>query len=145
MIQITEMRPRFGRTAVACGISPDRGGSAIECLPFEWSIPEQSRVEGLRRKHGEHHDAHEEHDPGTGLHRHQRLQLHERDDERIDEYVEHRPAADELDYTIHACAVVPVPDLATLYLDQQVRQCDELAEGDHNARDEHDERERPRA
>ena len=46
--------------------------------------------------------------PGARLHRHQRLQLHQRDDERVDEDVEHRPAADELDQAIEARALVVV-------------------------------------
>src|SRR5215470_4511243 len=145
MIQITEMRLRFGRTTVACGMSPDRGGSTIECLPFERSVPEQARVEGLRRKHGEHHHGHEEHHTRAGLDGHQRLQLYQRHDERINEHVEHRPAADELDHAIHTGALVPVPDLAPLHLDQQVGKGNELAERDHDTCDEHDERERPRA
>src|ERR1700758_5621690 len=75
MIQMIEMRVRFGGTTVACGISSGLEGSAIQCLPFARRIPEQTRVEGLCREHGQHDHRHEEDDPGARFDRHQRLQL----------------------------------------------------------------------
>ena len=43
--------------------------------------------------------------PGPGIDRHERRQLHERHDERVDEHVEHRPAPDELDDAVEPRAL----------------------------------------
>src|SRR5262245_17524613 len=65
MIQMTEMRVRFGGTTVACGRWSDSGESTIECPSFSWRIPDETRVEALRREHGQHHDRHEEDHAGA--------------------------------------------------------------------------------
>src|SRR6266568_4062535 len=145
MIQMTEIRPRFGGTTVACGRRSRSPGSAMMKLPLACGIPDQAGIEGLRREHGQHHHHHEEHDPQAGLHRHQRLELHEGDDERIDEYIEHRPPAYELDQLVDPGTVMAVLDRATLHRHQQVAERSQFAQRDHHARDKHDEGQRPRA
>src|SRR5262245_30424254 len=84
MIQMMEMRVRVGGTTVACGMAPDSAALAIERPPFARRIPEKPWVEGLGREHCQHHDRHEEDHARARLDRHQRLQLHERDDEGVD-------------------------------------------------------------
>src|SRR5437762_8778382 len=106
MTQISEIRPRFGGTTVACGRWSRSTGSAKARLPAAGGIPDEARIEGLRSEHRQHHDYHEEDHSQARLHRHQRLQLHERDDERVHEYVEHRPSPHELDQIINSGAVV---------------------------------------
>src|SRR3989442_9708519 len=120
MIQMTEIRPRFRGTTVACGRRSRSPGSAMMDLPFGCGIPDQAGVERLRREHGQHHHHHEEHHPQAGLHRHQRLELHQSDDERIDEDVQHRPSAYELDQLVDPGAVIAVLERTTLHRHQQV-------------------------
>src|SRR6266700_2602742 len=97
MIQTTEIRMLL-RTTVACGRSGRSACSAIVSLRVVAGIPDEARVEGLGRDHRQHDHGREEQHARTGLHPHQRLQLHESDGERVDEHVEHRPASDELDH-----------------------------------------------
>src|SRR5262245_60075189 len=89
MIQTTEIRPRLDGPTVARGSDDGTVGSGIERPPFRFVVPEQSRVEALGRKHREHDHRHEKAHAGTRFDRHERLQLHERHDERIDEHIEH--------------------------------------------------------
>src|SRR5664279_510936 len=100
MIQTIEMRRRFFRISVACGRWSRSVSSAMAYRVRMGGVPDQARIEGLGGEHRQHHDGGEEQHAGTGGHRHQRLQLHQRDGERIDEHIEHRPAADELDHAI---------------------------------------------
>src|SRR5215471_49027 len=62
MIQMMEIRVRFGGTTLACGSSSRPCGSAIEGLPFARRVPEQTRIEGLRSEHRQHDHSHEEDD-----------------------------------------------------------------------------------
>src|SRR5215831_4512760 len=133
MIHITEIRPRFRGTTVASGNSSVARGSAMMDLELVGGVPDQTRVEGLRRQHRQHDHRHEEHHSRPGLHRHQRLELHERDDEGVDEDVEHRPAPDELHHLVDAGAVVAVPGRAALHGDQQVSERGDLPQRNHHA------------
>ena len=108
-------------------------------------VPDQAGIEGFGREHRQHHDGGEEQHARRRRHRHQRLQLHQRDGERGDEHVEHRPAADEFHDAIESRALVVVGDRAALDGDQQVGERRQLAERDHHARDQHDQRQRPRS
>src|SRR5262245_5127335 len=147
MIQMIEIRVRLPEATVASGNSSSRLLSTMLVPPGSrcGRIPDKRRVEGPCREHRQHHDCPEEDDPWARLHRHQGLELHERDRERGDEHVEHRPAADELDEPVETDAVTEVPERAALHRDQQVGQSDQLAEWDHYARHQHDEREVPRS
>ncbi len=64
---------------------------------------------------------------------------------RVDEHVEHRPSADELHHAIESRALVAARDRAALHGDQEIDERHELPERDHHARDQHDQRERPRS
>src|SRR5262245_14492220 len=97
MIQTGEMREGLGATTLARGISRDPALSAMCHARPVMRIPQQARIERLRRQHRENDHGHEEWHSGTGLHRHQRLQLHQRHHEGVHEHVQHRPAADEID------------------------------------------------
>jgi hypothetical protein len=103
----------------------------------------QAGVKGLRRDHRQHDHRREKQHPRTGLHRHQRLELHEGDGERVNEYVQHRPTADELDHAIEPGPLVVALDRAALHRDQEIGERDQLPERDHHTRDQHDERQRP--
>src|SRR5713101_2740356 len=143
MIQMTEKRARFGGSTVACGSAPGPVGSGTVALEAPARVPDQARVEGLHRQHGEHHHGHEEDDSGPGFHRHERLELDEGDRERVDEDIEHRPPPDDPDQAIQPRAVAIARDRPALHGDQKVRQRDELAQRDHDAGDQHDQRQRP--
>src|SRR5215475_10231893 len=100
MIQTMEIRWRRFGTTVACGRLSRLLLSAISVLLACPCIPDQAGVKGFRRDHGQHDHRREKYYPRTGLHRHQRLELHEGDGEGVDEDVQHRPAADEIDQAI---------------------------------------------
>src|SRR5574337_264053 len=143
MIQTIEIRvPLFG-TIVACGRLSRSMFSAMPPIPVRPRIPDEARVEGLHRNHRQHDHRREKQHSRTWLHRHQRLQLHEGDGERVDEHVQHRPAADKLDHSIQPCPLAAAPERAALHRDQEIAERDQLPERDHHARDQHDERERP--
>src|SRR5262245_20184837 len=145
MIQTTEIRVRLRRPTVACGRRGKSVSSAIVSPHFSAGIPDEARIEGFGRNHREHDHRREKQHPRSGRHRHQRVQLHEGDGEGVDEHVEHRPASDELDQTIETSALPITRDRAALYRDQEIGQRDQLAEGDHNAGHQHNERKRPGA
>src|SRR6266576_1749610 len=96
-IQTTESRVRF-LTTVRASPTWGSGGSrsGIPHLSRAQGIPDQSGIERLDREHRQHHDSREEDQPQRRLHRHEWLELHERGGEGVDEYVDHRPAPDEL-------------------------------------------------
>src|SRR5437867_4284768 len=115
MIHTTEIRARLPGTTVACGTLGRSGPSAIVSSPFAAGMPDQAGVEGRRRDHRQHAHRREEQHPRPGLHVHQRLELHQRDGESVDEHVEHRPAADELDHVIEPRPVAGPPERAALH------------------------------
>src|SRR5262245_31250046 len=92
----TDTRARRRGTTTACATPPPSTGSSAMASPRPGSVPDQPRIEGLRRQHCQHDHRGEEQDTGPRLDRHQRLELHERDRERVHEHVQHRPAADRL-------------------------------------------------
>src|SRR5262249_36739623 len=95
-IQTTESRVRFLVTARDCGTC-DVSLSAMG-TPFRTgAIPEEPRIERPDGQHCENHDGGEEEQAGRGRDRHQRLQLDQCSGERVDEDVDHRPAADDVD------------------------------------------------
>src|SRR5262245_7738885 len=145
MIHTTEIRARRLGTTVASGMSGCSRSSAMASWPSASGIPDQARVEGLRGDHRQHDDGREEEHPRPGFYRHQRLELHEGDGERVDEHVQHRPAADELDEAEQAGPLAALQEGPALDRDQQIAEGDELSDGHHHARDEHDECEGPRA
>src|SRR5579871_2235273 len=106
-------------------------------------IPDQPRVEGLDGEHREHDDRGEEKQTHRRLHRHERLKLHERGGKGVDEHIDHRPASDELDHPVELDALVSTRDRPTLHGNEQVGQRDDLRARNQDARNEHDERERP--
>src|SRR5262245_3867479 len=145
MTQTTEMRTRRRGTTVACGRSSRSMLSGMTVPPGHGRVPDQAGIEGLRRYHRQHDDRREEEHPQAGLHRHQGLELYEGDGERVDEHVQHRPAADELDHAIQPGAVAGSAERAALHRDQQVDERNQLAERHHHARHQHDEGEGPRS
>src|SRR5262245_54283809 len=100
IIQTMDARWRLFGTTVACGRVSRLLLSAISVLLACPCIPDQAGVEGFRGDHGQHNHCREKQHPRTGLHRHQRLELHEGDGKRVDEDVQHRPAADKLHQAI---------------------------------------------
>src|SRR5262245_1981244 len=145
MIPTTDTRVRWCRgTTVACGRS---SRSVLSGMPALLRIPDQARIERLRGDHGQHDDRGEEYYPRARLDRHQRGELHQCHREGVDEDVQHRPAADEAHHPVEprAVAVAVGAPHAPLHGDEEVGERDQLAEGHHHARDQHDERERPRA
>ena len=56
-------------------------------------------------------------------------ELHEGDGEGVDEDVEHRPAADELDQAIEPGPLAVAPEGAALDHDQEIAEGDELPSG----------------
>src|SRR6185436_2431136 len=95
MIQTIEMRSRFFRVTAASGTLERSGSSAMIGGTRSVCVPDEPRIEGFRREHGQHDDGGEEQHPGARGDRRQRLELHERDGKGRDEHVEHRPPADE--------------------------------------------------
>src|SRR5215467_814138 len=144
MIHTMEIRERLRDTTVACA-SPSRSPSAIFALPGRAGIPDETGVEGHRRQHGQDDHRGEEDHARTGLHGHERLQLHECDGEGVDEHVEHRPAPDDLDQPVQPGPVPVVPWNAALHRDEEIGEGHQLAERDHHARHQHGEGERPRS
>src|SRR4026207_1834286 len=130
MIHTTEIFVRRGRDTVACGRSPGWTGAGMTHLPAAAGVPDQTRIEAPHRDDGQDHHRHEEDHPGPRLHRHERLQLHERNREGVDEHVQHRPPTDDLDHPVQPAPIAVAPDRAPLHRDQQVGQRDELPEGD---------------
>src|SRR5882724_5040486 len=88
IIQTMEIRWRLGGTTVACGRLSRSVLSAMAVRLARGRIPDQARVEGLRRDHREHDHRREKYHPRTRLHPHQRLELHEGDGERVHEHVQ---------------------------------------------------------
>src|SRR5579862_509394 len=140
-IQTAEMPLRRAGTTVASGMSSC--GSAMASFPRSRCVPEQAGVERPGSEHGEHDDAHEQGHARTRLRLHQGAQLNERDDEGVDEHIEHRPAADEGDGAMHAGAQTRIARAAALHSNQKIAQHRELAHRDDHACDEDDQRERP--
>src|SRR5215467_14302060 len=118
-IHTMEIRERLRDTTVACA-SSSRSPSAMLSLPGRAGIPDETGVEGPRRQHGQDDDRGEEDHARAGFHGHERLQLHERHGERVDEDVEHRPAPDDLHQTIQAGAVAVAPRHAALDRDEEI-------------------------
>src|SRR5215468_8984861 len=144
MIHTMEIRELFFETTVACA-SSSRSPSAMFALLRRGGIPDETGVEGHRRQHGQDDHGGEEDHARTGLYGHQRLQLHERDGEGVDEHVQHRPAPDHLDQLIQPGPVAVASGDATLHRDEQIGEGHQLAERNHHARHQHREGQRPRA
>src|SRR5271170_4590806 len=87
MIHTTEMRRRFLRSRVASGSSFNSVSLGMTHLVRFSGIPDQTRIEGLGRQHGEHHHRREEQHPLTRRDGHQGLQLHQRHGERVGKYI----------------------------------------------------------
>src|SRR5271156_1263027 len=107
MNQTSESRVRFLGTFLDSG-TDERGGSRSgisnlfrTCLYRTCGIPDEPRIERLDRQHRKHHHRREEDQAGPRLDRHQWLQLDQGRGESIDEYIDHRPASDELDHPVH--------------------------------------------
>ena len=88
-------RRRFRARRRPRGCSGSRIGVRSVRQPWGFSGGSQIRrgSKGMRREHGQHHDGAEGDRAGARLDRRQRLQLHQRDDQRHHVDVEHRPAA----------------------------------------------------
>src|SRR3984885_5297598 len=128
MIQMIEMRRRFARTTLASGKLLRSLSLAMRGLEGFGAIPDQTGVERFGGEHGEPHDGREKHHSESGRHRHQRVELHERDGEGIDKHIEHRPPTNERDHSIQPGPLAIALDRTPLHTDQQVSQRDQLAE-----------------
>ena len=104
-IQTRESRVCFLGHGPRLGHEAGRSDQAWRGLAPRDRIPDQPRIEGLDREHRQHHDRREEEQAGRRPHRHERLQLHERRGEGVDEDVDHRPAADQLDHAVEPHAL----------------------------------------
>src|SRR5882672_2795308 len=76
-IQTTEIRWRLLGTTVACGMLSRSVLSAMAFWSARFRIPNQAWVEGFCSDHCEHDHRREKQHSRTGLHRHQRRELHE--------------------------------------------------------------------
>src|SRR5262245_2846503 len=142
--QTSERRVRLRLTALDSGArGSGRSLSGMADLPGARGIPDQSGIEGFDGQHRQHHDRREEEETWRRRHRHQGLELHQCRGEGVDEDVDHRPAPDQLDRAIEPDALPVVLDGAPLDADQQVDERQDLGARDHDARDEHDQGERP--
>src|SRR5258706_15768186 len=137
-IQIFEMRSL--RAATTSGRGASRGSTSATGGLRVVRIPHQPRIEGDRGEHREHRGGGEERNAGTWPHRHDGRELHQRHHERIDEYVEHRPAADELHDVEESRGLAKVDLRAKPRHEAQRREDADLADGNHHAGHEHDER-----
>src|SRR5579863_1155113 len=139
MNQTNESRVRLLDTALELGTGGiGVSGSGMLNLFRTGGIPDQARVEGFDRKHRQHHDRRKKKQAGRGRHRHQWLELNQGCGEGVDEHIDHRPASDEVDHSIHPDALLIVLRRATLRCYEEVRQRENLCTRDHNAREEHD-------
>src|SRR5262249_18763353 len=145
MIQTTETRARLLGTTVARGSVSRSLVSSMVAPLGECRVPDESRIEGFGGDHRQPPHRREEQHPRPGLHRHQGLELDERDGERVDEHVQHRPAADVLDQAIQPGPVARPAEGTALDRDEQIGERDQLAERDHDARHQDHEGERPRS
>src|SRR5262245_25523114 len=89
MIQMMEMRWRLLGTTVACGRVSRLLLSAMSVLLACPCIPDQTGIKRFSGNHRQHDHRREKQHPGTGLHCHQRLELHESDGECVHEYIQH--------------------------------------------------------
>src|SRR6266542_2641002 len=144
MIQMScGVKRRLG-TATASGRSCASGSCGLSATRRLHWVPDQARIEALRREHRQHHHGAERDGAGAGPDGHQPSELHERGEESGDIDVDHRPAADEFEHPVQPRALCRRQDGATLHGHEQVGQGEQLGERDRDARDEEDDRERPR-
>src|SRR5579862_5700432 len=80
------------------------GGTAESVMLF--CIPQQALVEGLSGEHREHHDGCKGERAESHMNRRKRMHLNQCRQQRDREYVEHGPAADELDDPEKAAALL---------------------------------------
>ena len=127
-------RPRFGNRR-------ERRLSFSHLQPrSSCGVPDQPRVEGFDRKHRQHHHGCEEKQSRSRLHRHQRLELDQGGGKGVDEHVNHRPAADELDDSVEPHPLLVVLDRTALHGNEQVAERHDLRARNHDAGDQHDQR-----
>src|SRR5258706_4203579 len=127
-------RPCRG-AASACGMG---SGVGVSLTRFLDRVPDQARIEAHRRHHRQHHHRAEGERRRAGAHAGERGELHHGDQQRDDEDVEHRPAADRLDQAINPPAPGSVPGSAVLHLEKLERDADDISERHQDARHEHD-------
>src|SRR3954470_4384488 len=132
-------RPDFA-AATACGMS-GRGSST----GFLHRIPQEARIEARRCGHGEHDDGAEGKRARPRAHAGKRGELHQGREQRHDEDVEHRPAADGLEQAVKPRALERLPEPAELQREKQKQEPRHLGERHDDARHEDDQREMPRA
>src|SRR5256884_5567480 len=96
-------------------------------------VPDEPWIERRRCKHGQDHHRGEERQSGARLRCHQRPELNQCDDESDDEYVEHRPATDQLDHPVEARAIAGAVRRAAPHADQQVGKRGELPQRDRKS------------
>src|SRR6516162_51953 len=116
--QTPESRVRLREKPLDCGTvgSVVRSSAILNSL-FAGRVPNQTRIETLDRQHRQHHDHREEKQPRPRLHRHQRLELHQRRGEGVDKNIHHRPPPDELYGSKEANALLVIPDRTALHGD----------------------------
>src|SRR5262245_7754665 len=102
MIQTMEIRVCLLGTTVACGKLLRSVLSAMLVYPIQSRIPDEARVERLSSNHRQHNYSREKQYPRPRRDRHQRRELHQGNCERVDEHIEHRPAADKFDQSIQS-------------------------------------------
>src|SRR5512140_3875346 len=102
MTQTMESLPRFFGTLSACGIFVISESSVIFPPRLPAGIPDQAGVEAVRRENRQDDHRGEEHHPAFRNHRHERPELDERDDDRRDEHIQHRPPPDGLQHSVQA-------------------------------------------
>ena len=114
--------------------------------PFDFCrIPDQARIEALCREHRQDHDRAERNRTRSGADVGERLELDDGREQRHHVDVEHRPLADELDHSIELRPLQRLRRRAPPHRQQQVGEREQLRQRHDDARDEHDQREVPRA
>ena len=82
-----------------------RGPEVFESLPFH-VVPDEAWIELHGRHHGQNHHRAEGDRARSGRDHGKRLEAHQRDRQRDDEHVEHRPAADPFDHPVQRGALL---------------------------------------
>src|SRR3954471_6209629 len=112
------------------------GGVLLTRVPGR--IPQQPRIEAAGRRHGEDDHRAESERARPRPHGGERRELHYRGEERDDEDVEHRPAADGLERAVQARPLRHAALPAELHRDEQQHEAEHLRERHHDARHEND-------
>ena len=130
----------FGRTAEG------RGGMLVAHSGFGSQtgiVPHQARIETACGQHGQDDNRGEGDRARSGIDAGEFSELHQCDQDRLHENIDHRPSADGIDDPIQHGAVMQRPVCSDMRRNQQDGQSDELQDGHRDAGEEHQCGQRP--